>query len=200
MPPTVPAPDPNDLDPALERRAVAETRAWLEHVVIGLNLCPFAKAVAVKGQVRYAVTGATDAAALRESLRAELARLSEADAAEIDTTLLICPRALPDFEDYNDFLDEADALLAEMELDGVIQVASFHPDYRFADADPEDVTNATSRSPWPMLHLLREDSVERAVAAIPDPQEIVDANIRTLHRLGPEGWEALRRRCREDAG
>jgi hypothetical protein len=189
-----------DLDPAFEAKVIAETRAWLEHVVIGLNLCPFAKAVAAKGQVRYTVTAASDDAGLRASLREELSLLAAADPAEIDTTLLICPRALPDFEDYNDFLDEADALLQEMDLDGVIQVASFHPDYRFADTEADDVTNATSRSPWPMLHLLREDSVERAVAAFPDPDAIVEANLRTLRTLGREGWEALRRRCREEAG
>ncbi len=187
-------------DPELERRAVAETRAWLEHVVIGLNLCPFARAVAVRGQVRFAVTPATDKAGLRASLRDELSLLAHADPDEIDTTLLVCPRALPDFEDYNNFLDEADALLRGMDLEGVLQVASFHPDYRFADSEPADVTNATSRSPWPMLHLLRESSVERAVAAFPDTDAIVDANMRTLRSLGNPGWEALRRRCRDEAG
>ncbi|HEX2540006.1 MAG TPA: DUF1415 domain-containing protein [Caldimonas sp.] len=191
--------DPPRLDPGLERRAIAETRAWLEHVVIGLNLCPFAKAVVAKGQVRCAVTAASDEAALVISLREELALLAAADPAEIDTTLLICPSALPDFDDYNDFLDEADALLREMDLEGVIQVASFHPDYRFADSDPDDVTHATSRSPWPMLHLLREDSVERALAAVPDPDAIVEANVRTLRALGNEGWAALRRRYLADA-
>ena len=188
---------PPALDPDLERRAIAQTRAWLEHAVIGLNLCPFAKAVLIKEQVRFVVTAAGDEAGLRASLREELSLLAAADPAEIDTTLLICPRALPDFEDYNDFLDEADALLAEMDLEGVIQVASFHPDYRFADTEPDDVTNATSRSPWPMLHLLREDSVERAVAAFPDADAIVDANLRTLRALGGDGWEALRRRWRQ---
>ncbi len=190
---------PLPLDPALERRVVAETRCWLEHVVIGLNLCPFAKAVVARGQVRFAVTASADEAALRASLRDELSLLAAADPAEIDTTLLIFPHALPDFDDYNDFLDEADALLGEMVLDGVIQVASFHPDYRFAGTEPDDVTNATSRSPWPMLHLLREASVERAVDAVPDTEAIVEANMRTLRALGKDGWEALRRRCREDA-
>ena len=191
---------PPALDPDLERRAVAETRAWLEHAVIGLNLCPFAKAVVTREQVRFVVTPARGEAGLRASLREELSLLAAAEPAEIDTTLLICPRALPDFDDYNDFLDEADALLAEMDLEGVIQVASFHPDYRFADTEPGDVTNATSRSPWPMLHLLREDSVERAVAAFPDADTIVDANLRTLRALGSDGWEALRRRWRLDSG
>ena len=184
------------LAPDLERRCIDETRAWLDHAVVGLNLCPFAKAVVAKGQVRFVVTGATDAAELRASLRDELALLAGADPAEIDTTLLICPHALPDFEDYNDFLDEADAVLQEMALEGVIQVASFHPDYRFADTEPDDVSNATSRSPWPMLHLLREDSVERAVAAFGDTDAIVDANLRTLSALGRDGWETLSRRWR----
>lgn len=190
---------PLPLDPALERRAIAETRAWLEHVVIGLDLCPFARAVVARDQARFAVTAASEEAGLRARLRDELSLLAAADPAEIDTTLLICPQALPDFDDYNDFLDEADALLREMELDGVIQVASFHPDYRFADTEPDDVTNATSRSPWPMLHLLREASVERAVDAMPDTEAIVEANLRTLRALGNDGWETLRRRCREDA-
>ena len=182
------------LDPDLERRCIDETRAWLEHAVVGLNLCPFARAVVAKGQVRFVVTAATNEAELRNSLRAELALLAGAEPAEVDTTLLICPRALPDFEDYNDFLDEADALLSDMDLEGVIQVASFHPDYRFADIEADDVSNATSRSPWPMLHLLREDSVERAVAAFGDTDAIVEANLRTLRALGRDGWEALSRR------
>jgi len=188
------------LDPAFEARGSAETRGWLEHVVMGLNLCPFAKAVVAKGQVRCAVTAASDEAALRACLRDELSLLAETDPAAIDTTLLICPRALPDFEDYNDFLDEADALLQEMDLEGVIQVASFHPDYRFADTEADDVTNATSRSPWPMLHLLREASVERAVAAFGNTDTIVDANLQTLRTLGAEGWEAMRRRWLRRSG
>jgi hypothetical protein len=146
--------------------------------------------------VRFVVTPATDEAQLRASLHAELALLAAADPAEVDTTLLICPHALPDFEDYNDFLDEADAVLLDMDLEGVIQVASFHPDYRFADTEPDDLSNATSRSPWPMLHLLREDSVERAVAAFGDTDAIVEANLRTLRALGSDGWEALSRRWR----
>jgi hypothetical protein len=188
------------LDPDLERRCLDETRAWLEHAVIGLNLCPFAKAVVARGQVRFVVTPAADEAELRASLRAELALLADADPAEIDTTLLICPQALPDFEDYNDFLDDADAVLSDMALEGVIQVASFHPDYRFADTEPDDPANATSRSPWPMLHLLREDSVERAVAAFGDTDAIVEANLRTLRALGADGWEALSRRWQRQPG
>jgi hypothetical protein len=187
------------MDPAFESRVVAETRAWLEQVVIGLNLCPFAKAVVARQQVRFAVTGAADIAALRECLQEELAFLAAADPSQLDTTLLICPRTLADFDDYNDFLDDADAVLQAMDLEGVIQVASFHPQYRFADTDPDDITNATNRSPWPMLHLLREDSVERAVDAVPDTEAIVEANMRTMRALGHDGWEALRRRCREDA-
>jgi hypothetical protein len=135
-----------DLDPAFEAKVIAETRAWLEHVVIGLNLCPFAKAVAAKGQVRYTAPAASDTAACARAC-ARSCRCSRREPAEIDTTLLICPRALPDFEDYNDFLDEATPCCRRWTSTDVIQVASFHPDYRFADTEADDVTNATSRSP-----------------------------------------------------
>jgi len=179
----------------VERRAVAETLAWLEQVVVGLNLCPFARAVLTRRQVRCVASAAAGEAELLERLGEELALLAAADPEETDTTLLVCTHALADFDAYNQFLDPADALLRAMHLEGVIQVASFHPHYRFADSDADDVTNATNRSPWPTLHLLREASVERAVAAIPDPATIYAANMRTLQALGAEGWERLRRRC-----
>jgi len=168
-----------------------QTRRWLERAVIGLNLCPFAKAVHAKGQVRFALSHAKTPEALLADLGEELARLRDADPDEIDTTLLVHPRVLRDFLDYNDFLDQADALLAAMDLEGVIQVASFHPDYRFAGTAADDLDNCTNRSPHPMLHLLREDSVARAVAAFPDPDAIVSRNLETLRRLGREGWDGL---------
>lgn len=168
-----------------------DTRRWLERAVIGLNLCPFAKAVAAKGQVRYVLSEADTEEALLEDLGAELLRLRDTPADEVDTTLIVHPHVLGDFLDYNEFLDAADALVAELDLEGVLQVASFHPQYQFAGTAPDDIGNYSNRSPWPTLHLLREDSVERAVAAFPDPDAIVDRNLETLQKLGHEGWRKL---------
>jgi hypothetical protein len=179
--------------------AIAETRAWVERAVIGLNLCPFAKAPQVKGQVRYVLCDAVEPQALLANLVDELKRLASTDAGDIETTLLVHPQVLTDFVDYNDFLDAAEGAVAMLELDGVLQVASFHPQYRFAGSGADDIDNATNRSPYPTLHLLREASVARAVAAFPDPDAIVEANIATMRRLGSEGWAALQRRCRVDA-
>jgi hypothetical protein len=170
---------------------IADTRRWLERAVIGLNLCPFAKAVVAKGQVRYVLSAATTSEALLEQLGEELLRLRDTPADQVDTTLLVHPRVLGDFLDYNDFLGLADALVAELDLEGVLQVASFHPHYCFAGTDPDDIANCTNRSPHPTLHLLREDSVERAVAAFPDPDAIVERNVETLRELGLEGWRRL---------
>ena len=168
------------------------TRAWVEHAVIGLNLCPFAKAVQVKALIRYVGTDARDTGALLAVLRAELQLLADTPMDEVETTLLVHPQVLQDFLDYNDFLDEADALLEEMGLDGTLQIASFHPQYQFAGTDADDIDNATNRSPYPTLHLLREASIERAVAAFPEAEAIYEANQRTLRALGPAGWAALR--------
>lgn len=170
---------------------VALTRTWIERAVIGLNLCPFAKAVYVNEQIRYVVSGAADAEALLADLARELRTLVEIDPKDIDTTLLIHPDVLADFLDYNDFLASADALVSEMELSGTIQVASFHPAYQFAGAEAGDPANNTNRSPYPMLHLLREASVERAVNAFPDARDIYQTNIETMRRLGAAGWTAL---------
>lgn len=174
-----------------EAEPIVATRRWLERAVIGLNLCPFAKAVVAKGQVRYVLSDATTPEALLEELAYELVRLQQTEPDEVDTTLLIHPRVLTDFLDYNDFLDAADAAVEALELDGEIQVASFHPDYQFAETAYDDVGNCSNRSPYPMLHLLREASVERAVAAFPDPDVIVERNLETLEKLGIEGWRKL---------
>jgi len=179
--------------------ALAETRAWVERAVIGLQLCPFAKAPQVKGQVRYVVSEAVDADALLIDLVDELKLLAAAPADRIETTLLVHPRAFTDFEDHNDFLEIAEAALVALDLEGVIQIASFHPDFRFAGSEPDDIANATNRSPYPTLHLLREESIERALATFADPDSIFEANIATLERLGPDGWAALQRECREAA-
>ncbi|WP_374569155.1 DUF1415 domain-containing protein [Ideonella sp.] len=170
---------------------IATTRDWLEKAVIGLNLCPFAKAVHTKGQVRYVVSAAVEPEALLQELQRELQHLAEVDPEQTDTTLLIHPQVLHDFLDFNDFLASADALLAEMGLEGELQVASFHPQFQFAGTEPDDISNYTNRSPYPTLHLLREASLDRAVEAFPDAESIYERNIETLERLGHEGWDAL---------
>lgn len=172
-------------------QVIAATRNWLEKAVIGLNLCPFAKAVHVKQQVRYVVSNATTPEALLETLMDELQRLSDTDPETIDTTLLIHPFVLNDFLDYNEFLDVADAAVEDMQLDGELQVASFHPDYQFADSDVNDIGNYSNRSPYPILHLLREESIDRAVEAFPEAADIFDKNIETLKKLGHDGWDKL---------
>ena len=189
----------NDRMTPTPEQAIAETRAWVDRAVIGLNLCPFAKAVQTKGQVRYVASVATDTETLLQELCDEMRLLVDTPASETDTTLLIHPGVLMDFLDYNDFLDLADAAVDEMGLAGVLQVASFHPDYQFEGTEASDVTNATNQSPYPTLHLLREDSVDRAVAAFAEPEAIFEPNMRTLEDLGEEGWAALKTRCRKDA-
>ncbi|MCW5576227.1 MAG: DUF1415 domain-containing protein [Burkholderiales bacterium] len=171
---------------------IAATQDWLVKAVIGLNLCPFARAVYAGGRLRCAVSRATTPEALLEALAEELRRMAAADEKELETTLLIHPQVLGDFLDYNDFLGVAEALVAELGYEGVLQVASFHPQYRFADTEADDIGNFTNRSPYPTLHLLRESSVGRAVDAHPDTERIYRDNIETLRRLGREGWDRLR--------
>ena len=170
---------------------LSATRTWLERAVIGLNLCPFAKSVFVKKQVRYALTAATTADELLAELDHELALLADTEAAQLDTTLLIHPQVMTDFLDYHFFLAEAEALLRNNGYDGVFQIASLHPQYEFAGSDPDDVANYTNRAPYPMLHLLRESSIDRAVAAFPDAADIFERNIETMEKLGHEGWRKL---------
>lgn len=169
----------------------AETRHWLNQAVIGLNLCPFAKAVQVKDQIRFAVSDATDAEGVLTDLQDELALLAETDPEKIDTTLLIIPDALDDFLEFNEFEDLSDRLLKRMRLVGELQVATFHPQFQFADTQPDDIENYTNRSPYPILHLLREDSIDRAVESFPDAAEIYEKNIDTMNKLGLEGWKKL---------
>lgn len=171
--------------------AIADTRAWLEKAVIALNLCPFAKAVHSKGQIRWVLSDATDTAALLQQLVQELHHLAAADPQIVDTTLIVHPGVLQHFLDFNDFLGLAEDTLADLGLEGVLQIASFHPDYQFADAAPGDIGNYSNRSPHPTLHLLREDSIERAVQAVPDAEDIYERNIQTLEQLGLDGWLAL---------
>ena len=172
-------------------QVIADTRDWVVKAVIGLNLCPFAKAVHVNERIRYVVSDATDPEALLKDLARELLALNRADPEEVDTTLLIHPHVLGDFLDFNDFLGAADALVEELKLDGVLQIADFHPHYQFDGSTPDDITNYSNRSPYPTLHLLREDSIERAVEAMPDTASIYENNLETLDKLGHQGWAAL---------
>ncbi|WP_153098957.1 DUF1415 domain-containing protein [Paraburkholderia hayleyella] len=169
---------------------LATTRHWLTRAVIGLNLCPFAKAVHVKQQIRYAISEAGTMEGVLLDLESELQTLRDADPADIDTTLLIIPHALADFIEYNDCLFFAQRLLRQMRVEGLLQIASFHPHYQFEDSLPDDIENYTNRAPYPMLHLLREASIERAVAAFPDASQIYERNQETLRRLGLHGWQA----------
>jgi hypothetical protein len=170
---------------------VAATRRWLERSVIGLNLCPFAESVYRADRVRFRVSEQRTAAGLLAELRTELADLQSADPVQCETTLLIHPWVLADFIEYNDFLEVCEAAIEELGLEGELQVASFHPRYQFAGTQPEDIENYTNRSPYPMLHLLREASIERAIAVLPDPDDIYRRNIRTLRDLGHAGWRRL---------
>jgi len=170
---------------------LAAMRQWLEKAVIGLNLCPFAKSVYVKNQVRFVVSEARHLDGLLEDLDRELDLLAAADPAEIDTTLLIHPTLLADFHDFNDFTIIAEAAVVEHGLEGILQVASFHPTFQFADTEPDDLGNYTNRAPFPTLHLIREASISRAVAAYPDAEAIYGRNIETLNKLGIAGWRAL---------
>lgn len=177
-----------------EADVVAAMREWIEKAVIGLNLCPFAKAVYVKNQVRYVVSRAPHLDGFLEDLDRELDFLAAADPEEIDTTLLIHPSLLPDFLDFNDFMQLAEAAVDEHGLDGVIQIASFHPAFQFEGTDPDDIGNYTNRAPFPTLHLLREASIARGVAAFPEAETIYERNIETLQKLGIAGWNALWRK------
>ncbi len=172
-------------------QVIADTQAWVVKAVIGLNLCPFAKAVHVNNRIRYVVSEASEPEALLQELARELLALNRADPEQIDTTLLIHPSVLTDFLDFNDFLDSADALIDELELDGILQIADFHPRYQFEGSGPDDMANYSNRSPYPTLHLLREASITAAVEAMPDTAAIFEGNLDTLDKLGHAGWQAL---------
>ena len=174
-----------------DKEVLAKTRHWLEAAVIGLNLCPFAKAVYVKNQVRLVVSKARHADDLLEELDRELDLLVATPASEIDTTLLIHPTLFEDFLDFNDFLEVAEGVVDEHGLEGVIQLASFHPQFQFDGTEPDAISNYTNRAPFAILHLLREDSVERAVEAFPQADVIFETNMATLEKLGLPGWKAL---------
>jgi len=178
-------------DTHADEQVIATTQRWLERVVIGLNLCPFARAVFARNQIRYLVSSAESPDLLLADLSSALRELQASDSDRIDTVLLIHPQVLQDFFDYNQFLEQTDTALDELDLQGEIQIASFHPLYQFAGTGVDDIENCTNRSPYPMLHLLRERSVERAVAAYPDTAKIFERNIETLRELGRLGWLRL---------
>jgi hypothetical protein len=170
---------------------IQETQDWLIKAVIGLNLCPFAKAVHVKEQIKYVMSEATTVEQLLEDLAKELEFLAEVSRERTDTILLIHPKVLNDFLDYNDFLELADQLLEDLDLDGELQIASFHPQYQFAGTEIDDITNFTNRSPYPTLHLIREDSIDEAVKAFPEAEAIFESNMQTMEKLGTDGWLKL---------
>jgi uncharacterized protein len=171
--------------------AIARTRAWVDRAVIGLNLCPFAKSVVIKNQVRYVVYEGEDTHELLDVLRLELEALAVADPEHHDTTLIIATGCLSDFWDFNGLLSRADRVLRKAGLEGTLQIANFHPQYQFMDAEPDALSNYTNRAPLPTLHLLRESSLDRAVQAFPNAELIFEKNIQTLEQLGHGGWEAL---------
>lgn len=170
---------------------IHDTVRWLERAVIGLNLCPFAKGVHIKGQIHYVVAPGGDRDGVLELLRSELAALVALPAETRDTTLLILPLGFRDFLDFNDFVGDAERLLEEMALEGTLQIASFHPEFQFSGTLADDVTNCTNRSPYPTLHLLREASIDRAVEVFPMAETIYERNIEVLQALGMPGWTAL---------
>jgi hypothetical protein len=182
---------PSDQQTPSAEQVLADMHRWIEKAVIGLNLCPFAKAVYVKNQVRLVVSRARHLDAFLDDLDRELELLSTTPAEQIDTTLLVHPTLFPDFFAFNDFLNVVDEVLEEHELDGVIQVAPFHPDFQFEGTEPQDADNLTNRAPYAVLHLLREDSIERAVASGDSAEDIVERNLQTVRRLGAAGWAEL---------
>lgn len=171
--------------------ALAATRRWVERAVIGLNLCPFAKAVHVRGQLHFSVCQASSASVVLEHLGLELQALIECGPLERETTLVVVPDCLQEFLEFNMVVARGERLIRKKGLEGVIQLASFHPRFCFSGAADGDFANYSNRSPYPTLHLLREESIDKAVRVFPDPQSIYGANVRTLNELGAAGWAAL---------
>ena len=175
----------------MDEQIIADVEQWLDEVVIGLDLCPFAARPRREKRVRIAVSHATEDEALLNDLQAELERLSDTPAAELETTLLAIPNMLEDFADYNDFLDAVDLWVEQFGWEGDLQVASFHPQYQFADTEADDPGNLTNRSPWPLLHIIREESLEKAIEHYPDVDAIPERNIARMKALGPEERKRL---------
>ena len=178
----------SDLD---DQEVIARTRRWLEVAVLGLNLCPFARLPYREQRIRFRVSQARERTELLLDLESELDHLTQTAESLCETSLLVCPQMLADFRDFNDFLGEAEDCLHRLDLVGVLQIASFHPDYQFADSAVDDIENCTNRAPFPTLHLLRESSVAAAVASVQDTDAIYRRNMATLRSLGKDGWAAL---------
>ncbi|MFK0377647.1 DUF1415 domain-containing protein [Pandoraea sp. NPDC090278] len=188
----------NPLQTQDNEAVIAATRHWLTRAVIGLNLCPFAKAVHVKDQIRYVVSAARDMEGVLLDLEKELQWLAQTDPQAVDTTLLIVPDALLDFHEYNDALFFAERMLKQLQLEGELQIASFHPDYQFEGTDPDDAENFTNRSPYPILHLLREASIDRAVEAFPEAETIYERNEALMRKMGVAGYHEWMAQPAED--
>lgn len=170
---------------------IEHTRHWLEKAVIGLNLCPFAKAPYNKGQVRIAVSHAKHLDGFLEDLDNELQRLLNTSPDELATTLLVHPSLFDDFLLFNDITELADQAILDNQAEGVLQIAPFHPAFQFEGTSVDDVSNYTNRSPYPTLHLIREADIARAAEAFPDASVIFERNIRLLEEMGEEGWQKL---------
>ena len=175
----------------LTSQVITDSQQWLERAVIGLNLCPFAKSVHVKSLIRYAISDAKSESELLADLQSELIFLNSVSQTITDTTLLIAPMCLHDFLEFNQFILKANKSLTKLDLDGVFQIATLHPQYQFAGTDVDDITNYTNRAPYPTLHLLRESSIDRALQAIPNAESIFEVNMNTMRRIGLEGWRDL---------
>jgi hypothetical protein len=175
----------------MDQQIIDDVRTWLDEVVIGLNLCPFAAKPRNENRVRIVVSHATSAEALLDDLQRELEHLADTPVEQLETTLLAIPDMLEDFEDYNDFLDAVDIWLEQFGWEGELQVASFHPQYQFADTEPDDAGNLTNRSPWPLLHIIREESLEQAIEHFPDVDGIPERNIRRMEALTAEERQRL---------
>ncbi len=189
------------LPPGFAETVQHDMQVWLERAVIGLNLCPFAKSVHVKGQIHWVVSLAREVEDVRRDLQRELQDLQASEPAQRDTTVLVLPLCFDEFIEFNDFLAQADTVLADLGLQGELQIASFHPQFQFAGTDADDITNCTNRAPYPALHLLREASIDRAVEAFPEAETIYEKNMQVLEQLGADGWDALGiRRHAHDAG
>jgi hypothetical protein len=180
-----------------DKQIIAETRQWVQDIVIRHNLCPFAHKPFRNDVIRYSLSHASSDDALVNDLINELLLLRDADVSQAETTLLITPHCLNDFSRYNQFLDVADMLISQFGLEGTIQVASFHPDYQFADLDYDDVRNYTNRSLYPMFHLILEASIERARISHPDVESIPKINMTLLQQIGLEEIKRQQQACKK---
>jgi uncharacterized protein len=174
-----------------DEKIIAACRHWLEQAVIGLNLCPFARKPYNLNRLRFTLSHARHLDAYLELLEQEILLLLQTPAIEIETTLIIEPQLFTDFDVFLDAATLAEQVLQDVNADGTIQIAPFHPDFQFADEPHNDISNYTNRSPYPILHLIRESSIDQAVAAFPDAATIYERNKALLRRMGAEGWAKL---------